>query len=184
MPVESAELEKGWSLTREGDVLRLRWRWYLPDIWWSLLLLAGMAFPIVQVLNGAHVRKGSPESFVAGFAGICFVLAYAILVSLINRTTLEASPRTGIRVRNGPLPSLLLPRTVAMQDIRQLYGRQTGSRTRKGRRFPVYALYVLGRDGSRRRLAGYLLTERQLLFLERALEEHLGLEDWPVSEEP
>lgn len=183
MPVEPLEMDKGWSLTRQGDVLRLRWRWYLPDIWWSLPLLAGMAFPAVSVLNGAHVRRGSPGLFVAIFAGICLVLVYALLVSLINRTTVEASPRTGIRVRNGPLPSLLLPRIVAMQDIRQLYGKCTGSRSRKGRRVPVYALYVLGPDGSRRRLAGYLLTDRQLLFLERTLEDHLGLEDWHVPEE-
>jgi hypothetical protein len=57
--VDAPEMEKGWSLTREGDVLRWRWRWYLPDI-----------------------------------------------------------------------------------------GKCTGSRSSKGRRFPVYALYVLGPDGS------------------------------------
>lgn len=176
-------MEKGWSLTRQGDVLRLRWRWYLPDIWWGLPFLAGMAIPVVSVLNGAHVRGDSPGLFVAVFAGISLVVVYGIILSLLNRTTIEASPHTGIRVRHGPLPSWMLPRTVAMQDIRQLFGKCLGSSTRKGRRVPVYALYVLGPDGRRRWLAGCLLTNRQLLFLERTLEEHLGLEDWPVPEE-
>jgi hypothetical protein len=175
-------LDSRWSVSHEGELLHVSWNWYEPAIWVLVLFCLGFAGLGVGGLLGMVKFKGDPSGQRGGLMalGMSVAAGYGSLLSLVNRTRIEASRQTGLKVRHGPLPSLHLSRTLEPRDIRQLYGKHH-PHPRKEREF--YELCVLLQDGSSKGLMSSRLTAEQVLFLERTLEDHLGVRDQPVPGE-
>jgi hypothetical protein len=179
-PEENPKLPKPlWTFEREGDVLRMSWSWYKPVVWAVLLLLVLILGGLLSKAAGWLKPTNGTETEALGGAVVVLVLfGYPVLLSFFNRTLIEASPRTGLKIRHGPLP-FFRPRTLRIEEIRQLYGQQHQYKN-KGRASYVYELRVLLEDGSTRGLLSGGLSAEEVLFLERTLESHLGIEDRPV----
>ncbi len=175
-------LDSRWTVSREGEVLRLSWSWYEPSIW--VMVIACLVFASLGVggLLDMVKFKGNTSGQDGGLMmlGMSLISGYVCLLSLVNRTSITASRQTGLEVRHGPLPSFHLSRTLEMRDIRQLYGKHH-PHPRRDREF--YELRVLLADGSNKRLLSNRHTAEQVLFLERMLEDHLGVRDQPVPGE-
>ena len=117
------------------------------------------------------------------FSTASLVFGYVALLKLFNHTRIEASPRKGLEVWHGPIPCFIRSPTVDRRDIRQLYGQGPVNQQLKEGSVYTYELRVLSRDGGSRMLVGEELSPEQVLFLERTLEEHLGIVDEPVPGE-
>jgi len=119
-------------------------------------------------------------------------LFYWSLAGLVNRTTLGFQSHE-LRLRSGPLPwrgNL----TFSEEDIEQLFctGKshsaprprpragtkaRSGSAPRRKVAFRLYAVWLLAKDGWGYKLISRLERAEQALFIERQLEEHLGIAD-------
>ncbi|HZH77277.1 MAG TPA: hypothetical protein VEY88_14705 [Archangium sp.] len=179
-------LKAGWKVEREGDVLHIRWPWFSNMFWGAAVacLLAGYVGWAGS--QGLWRMKGGspmgPES-IWTFSTASLVFGYVALLKLFNHTRIEASPRRGLEVRHGPIPCFIRSPTVDIRDIRQLYGQGPENQRIKEGSVYTYELRVLSRDGGSRTLVGEELSPEQVLFLERTLEEHLGIVDEPVPGE-
>jgi hypothetical protein len=179
-PEENPKLPKPyWTFERKGDVLRLSWSWYKPVVWAVLLLLVLILGGLLSKAAGwLKPTNGTDTEALGGAVVVLVLFGYPVLLSFFNRTLIEVSPGTGLRIRHGPLP-WFSPRPLKTEEIRQLYGRQYQYKN-KGRASYVYELRVLLEDGSTRHLLSGGLSAEEVLFLERTLESHLGIEDRPV----
>jgi hypothetical protein len=168
-----------WTIEREGDVLRLSWSWYRPVVWVVLGMLLLILAGLVPIAAGwREPTNGSSRDAWGSVLVVLVLFGYPSLLSLFNRTHIEASPGTGLMIRHGPLP-WHRARTLKTEEIRQLYGQRHQFKN-KGRASYMYELRVLLGDGSTRHLIGGGLSAEEVLFLERTLESHLGIEDRPV----
>jgi hypothetical protein len=110
-------------------------------------------------------------------AAVGVVLAYYVLCSFANTTRIRVgSGRLG--VEHGPLP-WVGQRDLASGAVEQLYcvRKQGSNERRSGSSFTVKAL--LG-DGRALSLVSGLLDAEQALFIEKAVERELGIDDRPV----
>lgn len=171
-------LDDGWEMAREGDVLHVSWSWsWGPvDLWLNTLVFLGLVGLGLAGLLGAYTPSADQEMLPWLLLASSPFIGYGVLLRSVNRTRIEASPRTGISVRHGPLPWFVLPRTVDAHELRQLYG-QKRTEFARGKFKQVYQLRVLCRDGSSRKLVSKELSAEQVLFLERTLEAHLGVRE-------
>jgi hypothetical protein len=171
-----------WTYSRQGDVLHLFWRWYLPEVWCLVLLLLFLLAATVPAAVGwvGETEGGDKGNLIMATISL-FLFGYPILVSFFNWTHIEASRRMGIRIRHGPLPWFMSPRTVKTEEIRQLYGHQI--KGKGGRLLPVYELHVQRHEAPSSHLVGRSLSAKEVLFLERTLEKHLGIMNRPVPGE-
>jgi hypothetical protein len=149
----------------------------------SCLLNGGLAVAGFKGL--LRTRRGQLVGEEIGWilTAVTLFFGYMALLQLINHTRIEASPRRGLQVRHGPLPWFTPSLTVDMREIRQLYGLRYENQTHRAGGNDTYELRVLSQDGSSRLLVGRELSREQVLFLERTLEEHLGIVDEHVSGE-
>jgi hypothetical protein len=172
-----------WKHVRQGDVLHVFWRWYLPEVWCLvLLLLVLLATTVPAALGWREDSEGGDKGYLILATLFLFLFGYPILVSFLNWTHIEASRRMGIRIRHGPLPWFISPRTVKTEEVRQLYGRQNKGQN-GGQPSNVYELYVQRHEGPTSHLVGRSLSAKEVLFLERTLERHLGIMNRPVPGE-
>ncbi|QRK13245.1 hypothetical protein JQX13_26370 [Archangium violaceum] len=169
---------------REGDVLHVSWSWGGDpvSICMNALMAIGFGGLGLAGLLGEFEVPARQALVPWSFLVMSLFLGYEVLLRLVNRTSVEASPRTGISVRHGPLPWFVLPSVVEARDLYQLYGQKCAELVR-GRIRQVYQLRVLCRDGRSRKLVSKELSAEQVLFLERTLEAHLGVRDAPVPGE-
>jgi hypothetical protein len=183
---QSGPAQPGFDLVREGEILRLSWSWYAPHVW--LLPILSFIFGLVgwaglttelKLKNGGTLPAWAAWALIA----FCLLILYSFLMNLLNHTTIQASRRDGLQVRHGPVPTLIPSPRLEMRDIRQLYAKER-QRRHKGHVSYTYELHVLLHDDTSRKLAEIgLKNAEQVLFLERTLEEHLGVKDRPIPGE-
>lgn len=171
-------LDDGWEMAREGDVLRVSWSWsWGPvDLWLNGFVVLGLVGLGLAGVLGLYTLNENQEMLPWLFLVMSLFVGCGLLLRSVNRTFVEASPRTGISVRHGPLPWFVPPSAVEAHELRQLYG-QKRTEFAAGKFKQVYQLRVLCRDGSSRKLVSQKLSAEQVLFLERTLEAHLGVWD-------
>ena len=119
-----------------------------------------LAFPILQVVVG-------------------LLVTYWALASLLNTTTVRVS-RGHVDVQHAPLPWL---GSGPVDGILQLFAKERVHDRRHGSKSYSYELHVILRGGDKRRIVAGLEEAAQALWLEQAIEEHLRIEDSPVSGE-
>jgi len=115
-------------------------------------------------------------------------LTYFVIGSFLNSTIVRAS-KDELSVTSGPVP-FGGNRTLAATEVDQLYCTETLNVPRsngygmQNRRSAIqYALVAVLKDGSEVKLIGDFQTPIEALFVEQALERHLGILDRPVGGE-
>jgi hypothetical protein len=83
-------------------------------------------------------------------------------------------------VRHAPLPWL---GSGTITGIRQLFSKERVHRSRHGYRSYSYQLHALLVGGKQRKVVSGLDEAPQVLWLEQAIEEHMGITDRPVGGE-
>ncbi|PTL85495.1 hypothetical protein DAT35_01885 [Vitiosangium sp. GDMCC 1.1324] len=181
-PVRSNRLEDDWELVREGDTLHIRWPWRSLDFWkLAVLSLCAGGFGLGGYEGWIPGKGGRPFGPLAWlFMAVGLLGGYWCIQILVNHTRIKASPQTGLEVRHGPLPSLTGSHTLAMRDIRRLYGQQRASVNKEGFTEVENELCVSLQNGSSHVLIKQGLSAEQVFFLERTLNEHLGLKEQAV----
>ncbi len=183
-PVERPEvpLPLGWDLARDGDALRLTWRWRSGKaVAFAVLAFLGLAWGAGFVAWGAAKR----ESLIL-LAGIfnsvgALGFSYYALAMLCNRSAVAASVR-GLVVHHGPVPWLgNLARET--KDIEQLYTRERVQHLKEGGIQRTYEVLALLRGGKQVKVLSGLEEVGQALFVEQRLEKHLGIADRRVPGE-
>lgn len=175
------------------DALVLRRRWFRPIALFYLLFVAVWdGFLVVwysAVLFGARSTDAGPILLLPLLFPILHVaagvwLTYYTASLFLNRTEIRAD-RLAIRVEHRPLPwrgNLALP----TERVRQLFTRpspgfgQAFGVNQRGRGWELMADTV---DDQVVKVLGNLPTRDHAVFLERAIEDHLGLEDDPSRDD-
>lgn len=172
-----------WTYERKEDLVRLSWPWSFAGARFLAVLLGCALVGTLPVVFGwvSFAGDGHLEALPIAIAAL-LLFGYPLLLSAFNRTFIEASPGAGVRVRHGPLPWVSLPRSVRRLDISQLYAKRL-TRMRQGGIDAIYELRVQHPNGSTELLVGDGLSAEEVLFLERTLEQHLGIDDRPVRGE-
>ena len=184
-PVEDAPLEPAPNLSRfdiekEGDRLRIQWRW---RNWMAFvlvpfgLLFAGFAVfwtVAATALAGPFGLLGLP------FVGVGAFLLYFAAAMVVNRTTVLVEDGR-IAVTHGPLP-WRSPHPIEADDVRQLYVEERVHHGKNGSRSHTYEVQVLLAGGGKAKLVTeYAAADARAI--ERMIEVHLGIEDRAVRGE-
>ena len=176
------------TVDEHGGVLAVRWRWWSPIyIWMAFFCVLWDGFLLFwysAAIFGPNLGNGGFDWFFVIFplghvaAGVW--ITYTTLCGWVNRTTLLVD-RDLLRVRHEPLP---WPgsRDHDPSDFRTLFVREQHSRSSSGRSSgPTYDLLALRGDGGEVKLLTGLDAREKALFLERTIEDHLGLRHEPVA---
>ncbi len=167
---------------RGYDGMRVSWRWFSPKhigalvfcIAWDSFLL--FWYGIALTADAPWIMIVFPIAHVAVGVG----MTYATLAGFVNRTDVEVS-RARLSIRHGPIP-WLGNLDVSGRELTQLYSTEEINRGKNGTT-TTYTLNAIDRSGVKRKLLKGLTEIEQVLWLEQALERHLGIEDRPVEGE-
>ncbi len=179
-PVLAVPPPEGWVVEGRGSDLTVRWRWarlqtlfLLPfAVFWNGILLTAAA--------GLSEGFTHPEKLLFGLlvphVWVGVGLAYYSVATLFNTTTVSA--RFGrVTVKVGPLP-WRGNRELDAKDLTQLFVVE-----RRGNRGAVsFDVCALTRDGRRQQLVTVPQPD-QATFIERRVEQALGVVDRPVEGE-
>jgi hypothetical protein len=146
-------------------VFCLMWDGFL--VFWYTTALTQHAPSMMLVFPVIHVSVG-------------VALTYYALAGFWNKTVITIG--TGrLSIRHMPLP---WPgnKTLDAADLTQLYSEQQIIRGKNGSRI-VYRLNAISRDNRKIRLLSGLNSPDQVRYLERKIEEQLGIRDTPVEGE-
>lgn len=170
-------LPSGVTLQRDEQQLRIHWRWYTPVAY--LMVFIGIAWNVSllsmiwKTFSGDFIAEVVPCFFlVFGFG-----LIYAGIVFLVNETTISVQHKT-LSIRHTPLP-WSGNRTFSVDDLEQFFCKQ--HICRKKRETSVgYGLYAISRNGKQIEILNGIEDPEKVWFIERILEEHLGIADQRV----
>lgn len=159
--------------------LRIVRRWFVPQhIFLLLFAIAWNSFMVFWIAGALSSGAGlAPLLFSTVHVGVGVWVAYKAISGLLNRTVIEVD-RGVLTVRHGPIPAAG-NRDIAITELRQLFTvEKVGN---KGVR--SYELHAIVSNGPTVTIAKELPEARQALFLERAIEDHVGIVDQRVAGE-
>lgn len=147
----------------------------------------GLVYVVICGLMLFNLVRGDAVLLEASFFGFVaiggfFAILYLMLAQLLNETHIHvktvASGDPKLRIRHGPLP---WPggTTVPADQIRQLFVSKEERWSRYGR-YVSYALEAKITGGREETLLDELKSPDDAEAIERAVENHLGIEDRPV----
>ncbi len=184
---EVLHVPPGLRVTREGGGLSIKRRWFAAShlgmlffaIAWDSFLVFWYATAFSsEVGDEAWIMKVFPIAHVA--VGVS--LTYSVLAGLLNTTRITV--RSGrIQVRHGPVPWRgNLERYTS--ELEQLYVVRRHSRAQKHNSVVgMFDLMALGSDQTAFHLVRGLPNLEMARYIERAIEQRLGIEDRPVNAE-
>lgn len=179
-----AELARPPAFTEgtDADGFHLRFRWYHPGVWFLLFFcIAWDGFLVVWY--GSALAMAATDAAGPMFLMFVFPLAHVAvgvgltwhtLATLLNTTTFTVG-RGRLRVSHGPVPwwgGVDEPTS----RVSQLYVSLSPVRRNKQHSYRVHALV----DGTARELLSGIPDLANARYLERRLEERLGIDDAPI----
>ena len=171
---------EGIAVVEDGRTLRITRRWFHPMLFFLLFFcIAWDSFLIFWYSMALGVGSG-PFSIIAVIFPVVHVavgvgLTYFTLAGFLNRTSIEAASGE-LTIRHGPIP-WRGNRSIPVDDLDQLYSEERVSRGRQGATSTTYRLNAVLKDGRKLKLLSGLPEPDQALYLEQAIEEHLGIQD-------
>lgn len=157
----------------------ISWRWF--DAGYAIMGVLCLAW--FWLLNWVYNSLFDPGSAPVIATVVLWVLRspglfffYGVVAGFLNTTRIEVS-RGALRIKHGPVPwwgNFNRPSA----ELTQLYGQGV-----EGNNTTTYKLMALDREGREVELLEHLDNAEQALYLERALEGVLGIEDRPVEGE-
>ncbi len=171
----------GVSLRERSNSLTFAVRWF------SLKRMLLLAIPLC--VEGSLILAGEAVDqylfapiFVYLFsATICLASLYGMVCTLFNTTRVRVTDRY-LKITHSPLPWAAQLELEA-DNIKQLYVPPVFTKHSKASRAYQYSVWALTSDGRRVRLLGSLRDRCQARFLERQIEDFLGIVDCRVPGE-
>lgn len=161
-------------------VITRRWfSWMYVFLLFFCVVWNGMLaffYGLIFFAGGPLVMKLFPLLHVAVGVG----LTYATAAGLLNRTTFTVE-RDHLAVRHGPLP-WRGNRDLSAREMEQLFCSEVVIHGRNGTTVR-YGVDAVLKDGRHLKLATGLNAREQALFIEQAIEKHLGIVDRRVRSE-
>lgn len=160
-------------LWEEGADLLIQRKW----LDWRAIVGLTIAAPLCGYLIFSYPRAEHTHVrvVVLTFLGSGLLSAYFALARLFNKTLIRLTP-SALHITHGPLP--WPGRKVPIGDIEQLYCAQYGGDEAE----TSYKVFAILRGGKKLKL----LTApepQQALYIEQAIEQHLGIADRAVAGE-
>ena len=170
------------TLNHDANGLSISYRWFSPSyIFLAFFCLFWDGF-LVFWYSVAFAQDAPWLMFVFPLLhlGVGVGLTYTALAGFYNSTSVRAG-QGKLTIQHGPLP---WPgnKTVPSTDIIQLYAEQRMVHSRNGTH-PRYQLSAITRDNRKLRLIANMDEPDTVRFLERKIEEYLGIENRPVEGE-
>ncbi len=182
---EPPPMPPGLQTAISGDTLHIRYKWFKPAIlflmffaiaWDSFLMFwygAALFIPgpgkvIMLVFPIAHLAVG-------------VAITYGVLCGLFNTTTISVS-RGALGIRHAPFSWGFGNKMIPVAQLDQLYCRSETTHGKNGST-TSYSLHAVLADGKRLDLLTKLDDRDLAAYLEYSIEQHLGIEDRPVSGE-
>ena len=113
-----------------------------------------------------------------GWAGVWFL--YKAITGLLNTTVIEVGPDQ-LSIATGPIPSFS-DQKLAAGSVLQLYVERKEHKNKNSTSY-TYDLELIGKLGGRKTLIKGMSVPQQALYLEHAIEQHLGIEDKILPDE-
>lgn len=177
---DRVSVPSGLHIDKQDGELIISRRWFsFSSIVSAIILIVGIGILIIAHTLGSSVSGGS----ILGEVSLTFWLmgvglVYHTLTEFINTTRFHIGDDS-LSVRHGPLP-WKKNRTVSARDIQQLYC--TKHRIYSGSLYTAsYRLNAVLEGTDSVSLLFSWRRPDQLLFIEQAIEEHLGIEDYRVG---
>ena len=170
------------TVTQQGGVLTINRPWFSPVylflVFFCVLWFGFLAFwyTLAFAANAPLLFFLFPLIHVA--AGVA--IAYTTLAGFVNHTVVAVG-NGRLSVRHGPLP-WRGNRTLPTAALQQLYCDDVLVRTRNGSR-RTFRLHAVLRDGSKLQILSGIDDADVPLFVERQVEDWLGIEDQRVAGE-
>ena len=170
-----APLPWGMIAAPNGDGLVITRRWFHRKHLWIALVAAfwdgGMLYYLAPIVSTGRWPALLPLSL---YLAAGTFLAYYALALLLNRTTITIGGNN-ITVHHGPLP--WPGRRLARATINRLFCKEQVQSQRNGSPSYTYEVHAATGEGQRLKLVGGLDEPEQALYLEQAIEHHLGIAD-------
>lgn len=184
---EALHVPPGLRVTREGGGLAIQRRWFAPQLLGMLFfVIAWDAFLVFwyAIAFSGEAGEGSWIMMVFPIAHVAVgvSLTYSVLAGLLNTTRITV--RSGrIQVRHGPVPWRgNLERYTS--ELEQLYVVRRHTRTKKTHAMSgMFDLMALGSDQTAFHLVRGLPNLQMARYVERAIEQRLGIENRAVMDE-
>jgi hypothetical protein len=178
-PAMDMPLPEGLAMSERADMVRLERRWFRSSLFFQLLFcIFWDGFLVVWYTN-------VPDDAIAILFPLLHVavgvsLTYATIAGFLNRTIIEAGT-THLAIRHTPLP-WRGNREIPVSELEQLFCEEHVTRNKNGST-TSYSLNAVLQSGRKLGLVKGLPGADQALFIEHALEKHLGIANRPVPGE-
>ncbi len=182
-------MPEGFQVVEDASRLEITFRWWH----WKFLFLAFFCvfwdgFLVVWYGLGLGMLTSGT---MGGGEGVMFsfpLIHVAVGVALTWYTVAGFVNRTKVTVADGGVSIAFHPmwwpgqKTIVTSQITQLYAKRHVRRTKNGTTI-TYAVHVEDRRGVHVKLLGGLITPERAQWLERRIEQHLGIADRPIAGE-
>lgn len=178
---EPVPMPKGIEVVDTGGGLKIDYRWFKPTyIFMIVFTVFWNGFMIVW--HGVSIFSGAWTMSLFGILHtvVGIGLAYYTLAGLLNHTTVWVDMGQLV-VKHHPLPWGGNKQFFA-SNIEQVYSREKVHRSDNGVNY-TYEVYAQLHDNREEKLLGRLQKPSQALYIEQALEDHIGIQDRPVRGE-
>lgn len=163
-----------------GDLLIVR-KWITGGTFFLLFFcILWNGFIFVWQREAISDRNWTMSAFGLIHAAVGIGIAYAVLTSFINNTTIKAN-HARLSITHGPLP-WKGNKTIPRDTVRQIYCKEITRRSKNGPRVS-YNIETCSEKNHRDTLVKGLSDPDQALFVEQQIEKHLGIKDTFVSGE-
>ena len=176
---------KRFKLNQDGSELTIVYPWSrLAGCFLTFFALAWNAIVSLFVVMGVATGELAVLLFMIPFILVGLGTAYGALVNIFNKTRLTLS-RGALKIQHFPIPA---PgnKTLQTSDIQQFFVEEVivhhSSRHGGSSTHPTYHLKYLDTGNTRHKLLS-MTTAEEALFLEKTIEDFLGIEDRAVSGE-
>jgi hypothetical protein len=167
------------KIEQDGQSIRIYQRWFnVSYLFMAVFCIFWDGFLIVWY--GLALTTGAPVMallFPLVHLAVGIGLTYSTLAGLFNRTVVElTSDELAIWYEPLPWPG---EKTLKVRDIKQLYGQEKVSHSKKSTRYS-YTLYAINHEDEQVKLVANLQSPDIVLFFEQQLETWLKIADQPV----
>lgn len=149
-------------------------------VFWDGFLVFWYSTALSGGVRGEHGADLMAILFPLLHVGVGVGLTYFVIASIFNRTIVRAD-RGGLAITHGPIP-WRAPRPLDRSEVTRVYCRDHYTQYRGSAKLS-YSVNAIDHSGRKVKLLSGLADKDEALFIERWIEERLGLPDEPVEGE-
>ncbi|MDQ8193259.1 hypothetical protein QEH59_02405 [Coraliomargarita sp. SDUM461004] len=169
------------EILHDRDALIIRRKWFSVFAFFlALFTLIWNGFMVVWMTIALKNGAWPMAAFGSIHAMVGIFLAYFCVASFVNKTDISIDPNY-LKVRHYPLP-WRGAKKLRVHEIQQLYCKEHIHRSKNGMNISYHLLAITNNRREQKLLSG-LQEASQAQFIEREIENILGLKDIPVAGE-